>query len=213
MRRVWAFILSGVCTICAPVSGQQSRDASEMMKKARQEFREGKYVDAERDFRQVVAVDPSDIYALIFLGQSLFNQQKYTDALSPYEQALALERKSKMLSLDQKRILGDQLAMTYGLSGDLGKAKSLLKEAIKDDPEYALNYYNLACTFAEMKDRDRMLDNLSLAFKHKNQTVKGEHLPDPRSDSSFEKYLKDEGFVRLMNEVGLDPTEDKAPRR
>jgi predicted Zn-dependent protease len=202
--------VAGLSLWCANLRAQQS--GGEIMDRARHEFRDGKYSDAERDFRHIVTREPSNVYALFFLGQSLFNQRRYNDSIKPYEQALALQNNTSVLSLDQRRILGDQLAMAYGVSGELLKARSLLQSAVKTDPDYPLNYYNLACTFAESGDRDRMLVNLSLAFKHKQNMLKGERLPDPKSDSSFHRYLRDQGFIRLMKEVGADSLESIPPQ-
>jgi predicted Zn-dependent protease len=92
--------------------------------------------------------------------------------------------------------------MAYGISGDLKKARALLDDAIRQDPEYPLNYYNLACAFAEEGDKGKVLANLSLAFKRKEHALKGEQMPDPRSDSSFQKYVRDEDFVKLMAKLG-----------
>ncbi|MGO8791309.1 MAG: tetratricopeptide repeat protein [Terriglobia bacterium] len=170
--------------------------------KAREEFRDEKFSDAERDFREIVKRQPSDIDAQVMLGNCLFRQEKYQEAIIPYERARELQRHAKVLSLDQRRILGDQLAMAYGMSGQLAKARSLLEDSIRQDPDYGLNYYNLACAFAESGDEDKMLANLSLAIKHRDQMVKGEQLPDPRSDPSFKKYLGEERFLTLMRDSG-----------
>jgi hypothetical protein len=77
-----------------------------------------------------------------------------------------------------------------------------LDVAIQQDPEYPLNYYNLACAFAEEGDKNKALANLSLAFQHKDNVLKGEKMPDPRTDSSFQKYLRDEDFLKLMARLG-----------
>jgi tetratricopeptide (TPR) repeat protein len=139
----------------------------------------------------------------VYLGQTLFKQEKFSDAVGPYEKARALEKSGKALSSDQHRILVDQLAMTYGISGQLKKTHELLDEAIRQDPEYPLNYYNLACAFAEEGNKAKLLENLDLAFRRKVHMLKGEEMPDPRSDSSFQKYVRDEDFVKLMNALGF----------
>lgn len=88
------------------------------------------------------------------------------------------------------------------MKGDLAKVRSLLKDAIHQDPEYPVNYYNLACAFAEQGDKAEMLANLSLAFEYKDHVLHGEHMPNPRSDSSFQKYLEDTDFIDLMKRLG-----------
>jgi predicted Zn-dependent protease len=113
-----------------------------------------------------------------------------------------LERTGSKLAADQHRILVDQLAMAYGISGDLKKSRALLESAIRDDPEYPLNYYNLACAYAEEGGKGKAFTNLSLAFQHKEHVLKGAQMPDPRTDSSFQKYLGDEDFIKLMAKLG-----------
>ena len=161
-----------------------------------------KLADAERDFRKLTLDHPSNIYMQIYLGQSLFEQQKFAESRSPFEKALDLERVGNKLTSDQHRVLIDQLGMAYGLSGDLEMARALLESAIQKDPEYPLNYYNLACAFAEEDDKNKALANLSLAFQHKDNVLKGEKMPDPRTDSSFEKYVRDDDFIVLMKRLG-----------
>lgn len=184
------------------IHGQTASSAA-LSERALQEFREGKYNEAERDFREVTKADPSNIYAQVYLGQTFFKEEKYADAVGPYEKARALEKSGKSLSSDQHRILIDQLVMAYGISSQLKKAHGLLDEAIPQDPEYPLNYYNLACAFAEEGNKDKMLANLALAFQHKDHMLQGEQMPDPRSDSSFQKYVRDDDFSKLMKALGF----------
>jgi tetratricopeptide (TPR) repeat protein len=181
---------------------QSSQSKEKLAEQARQEFIAGKFAEAERDFRELTKRDPRDIDTQAYLGHALFRQEKYADAVVSYEKARELETSGSRLSSDQHRVLIDQLAMAYGISGDLTKARALLENAIRDDPEYPLNYFNLACAYAEEGDKGKMLTNLSLAFQHKEHALKGEQIPDPRTDSSFQKYVRDEDFIELMAKLG-----------
>jgi tetratricopeptide (TPR) repeat protein len=183
-------------------SAQGLQSKERLMEQARQEYVMGKFADAERDLREVVKRDPSDVDAQAYLGHALFRQEKYADAVVPYEKAHNLEASGRKLSPDQHRVLIDQLAMAYGISGDLKKSRALLESAIRDDPNYPLNYYNLACAYAEEGDKGKALTNLSLAFQHKDNILKGEKMPNPRTDSSFQKYVRDEDFIKLMTKFG-----------
>ena len=185
-----------------PCVAQVAESSEKLSGRARQEYSAGKFTDAERDFRELTNRDPSNVESQVYLGQALFRQEKYAESVFPYEKARELEKGGSKLTSDQHRILVDQLAMAYGISGDLKKARALLESAIRDDPEYPLNYYNLACGYAEEGDKNKVLANLSLAFQHKEQVLKGEKMPDPRSDSSFKKYVRDEDFIKLMAKLG-----------
>jgi predicted Zn-dependent protease len=191
-----------VALLSGPRLAQTAQSSEKLMEQARQEYAAGKFADAERDFRELTKRDPSNVEGQVYLGQALFRQEKFTESVLPYEKARELERSGSKLTSDQHRILVDQLAMAYGIGGDLKKARTLLEDAIRQDPEYPLNYYNLACAFAEAGDKDKMLTNLSLAFQHKENVLKGEQLPDPRTDSSLQKYVRDEDFLKLMARLG-----------
>jgi len=192
------FSMAAICT------GQSGDPKSSLADRALQEYKSGQYAAAERDCREIVKQNPSNILAQIYLGQSLFKQQKFADAVGPFEKARELEANGMKLNSDQHRVLVDQLVMAYGISGNLKKAHSLLDDAIRQDTDYPLNYYNLACAFAEEGDKAKMLSSLSTAFQHKDHVLKGEHLPDPRSDDSFQKYVHDDDFVKLMKQLGYN---------
>jgi predicted Zn-dependent protease len=170
--------------------------------KAVQEYRNNDWVGAERDFREVVKRDPNDIIANFYLGQTLFRQEKYRDAAKFFQNARDLQKSGKPLNKIQDRILTDQLVMSYGISGDLKRAQSLLDEAIAKDPEYPLNYFNRACAFAEAGDKSKAIANLTLAVQYKDNTLPGERVPDPRTDSSLQKYAQDPSVIRLAKTLG-----------
>jgi tetratricopeptide (TPR) repeat protein len=198
-----------VCSACllalcigTPCLAQGRESDDKLIEQAQHEYTTGKFAEAERDLLEITKRDPSNIYAQVYLGQALFRQEKYAEAVVPYEKARALETNGSKLSSDQHRILVDQLAMAYGISGDLKKSRALLEKAVRDNPEYPLNYYNLACVNAEEGNKGEVLTNLSHAFQHEDNLLKGEKMPDPRTDSSFQKYVRDEDFIKLMAKLG-----------
>lgn len=150
-------------------------------------YQTGHLEEAERGFRELVHHDRSNVAAQMYLGQTLFGEGKFSEAIGPYEKARVLEEAGAKLTLAQHRILGDQLAMAYGISGRTAESKALLQELVRTDPEYPLNYYNLACLAAEEDDKPGVLKNLGLAFQHKDQILQGEQMPDPAADVSFKK--------------------------
>jgi Tfp pilus assembly protein PilF len=182
--------------------GQDSHKAGGIEDRAVQEFRNSDWPSAERDFREVVKRDPSHVFAHLYLGQTLFRQEKYAEAAASFQKTRDLQKSGKQLNATQDRILTDQLVMSYGVTGEMKKAHTLLDEAIAKDPEYPLNYYNRACAFAEEGDKSKALSNLEMAFQRKANVLKGEQMPDPRSDSSFQKYARDPDFASLMKKLG-----------
>jgi predicted Zn-dependent protease len=201
-RSLPMFVACSLFMFGGPSLAQHSTTRDKLAEQAQDEYRAKNLVAAERDFRELTVRHPSNIYMQIYLGQTLFEQQKFADSLRPFERALDLERSGNKLTSNQHRILLDQLVIAYGISGNLKKARGLLEDAIRRDPEYPLNYYNLSCVFAGEGDKGNALANLSLAFERKGNVLKGEKMPDPRTDSSFQKYIQDDDFIELMKKLG-----------
>lgn len=202
MKRIGLVLaVSLLCASSLSLAQNATGSDQELAQQAQREFVAGNYADAERDFRELAKREPSNISAVMYWGHSLFEQQEYAQAVVPYEKARELEKSGKKLTDEQRRILTDQLVISYGISGQLKQAHVLLAEAIKQDPEYPFNYYNLACVYAEEGNKSEALTNLSLAFEHKDHMLKGEKVPDPRKDSSFQKYLRDPDFIQLMTKL------------
>ena len=101
-----------------------------------------------------------------------------------------------------RRVITDQLVMSLGMSGDLKGSRAAAQSAIESDPDYPLNYYNLACADAEEgKAKDAQL-HLQQAFDRKANTIPGEKLPDPTKDDSILKLEKDKtfwAFVQMLS--------------
>lgn len=94
----------------------------------------------------------------------------------------------------QRRIATDEMAMALGVAGDVDGARKVLQEAVKSDPDYPFNYYNLACADAEEgKAADARL-HLQQAFDRKANTIPSENLPDPTKDDSILKLKNNKDF-------------------
>jgi tetratricopeptide (TPR) repeat protein len=99
------------------------------------------------------------------------------------------------------RVLVDNLGMAYGMSGDLKNAKATFDYGVSKDPNYPMFHYNLACTYAEMRDRDKAITELKEAFALKSNANPGESMPDPATDNSFARFLEDKTFVSALGEI------------
>jgi hypothetical protein len=150
------------------------------------------------------ATDPA--MALFRSGSQLYLAQNYKGAISPYQQALELEKQKSTLSPTIFRVLVDNLGMSYGLTGDLKHAQETFEYGVSKDPTYPLFHYNLACTYAERDDLERSLAELRLAYQYKQNMIPGEEFPDPRADDSFQRYLKNRRFLDFLRSVEQPPS-------
>jgi tetratricopeptide (TPR) repeat protein len=142
--------------------------------------------------------------SLFAKGSGFFLQRDYRNAATYYQQALDLEKKKPMLSNEYWHVLVDNLAMAYGIPGDLIRSKEVLEYGLAKDPTYPNFYYTLACVYAEMGDLDHTLSNLKIAFHYRQNLIAGEQMPDPRTDDSFQRFKNNERFQKLIASLPSD---------
>jgi hypothetical protein len=104
----------------------------------------------------------------------------------------AMPTDSRFITL--RRIATDQLVMSLGMSGDLRDSRAVAEKAIAADPDYPINYYNLACADAEEGNATDARTHLQQAFDRRANVLKGESMPDPAKDDSILKLKKDKAF-------------------
>lgn len=131
----------------------------------------------------------------------LYLQHDYNGAIGPYAQALELEKVNPTLEKPLWYVLIDNLGISYGITGNLEKAKETFEYGVSKDAKYPLFYYNLACTYAEMNDATSATEYLKKAFDYKTNVLPGESMPDPRQDDSFENLMKDRQFRELAERL------------
>jgi tetratricopeptide (TPR) repeat protein len=133
-------------------------------------------------------------------AQMLYKKQDFKAAAPIFE--LALSRLSDDKEHETiRRVVTDQAGMAYGISGDISKARAIFNAAIAKDPDYPLNYYNLACADAEENKLFDARIHLQQAFARKANVLPGERLPDPTKDDSFLPHRKDKEFWKFLESL------------
>ena len=138
---------------------------------------------------------------LIEQGSRFYLERDYKRAAPLYQKALDREKTNRTLSETLWRVLVDNLSMSYGIPGDLKHAKEVLEYGLSKDSKYPMFHYLMACTYAEMNDVDKTIAYLKQAFQYKANMIKGEGFPDPWTDDSFQRFLKDDKFVNALKEM------------
>jgi cytochrome c-type biogenesis protein CcmH/NrfG len=70
-----------------PVQGQNSE--AELFQNA-QLYASGKLLDAEKSFAEITRDHPANVAAQMYLGQTLFREEKFAEAIAPYEKVREL---------------------------------------------------------------------------------------------------------------------------
>lgn len=133
-------------------------------------------------------------------AQTLYQNHLYEAAAPMFEQALTKLTDSKD-QLTWRRVATDQAGMAYGMSGNVPKARAVFDAAVARDPDYPMNYYNLACADAEEKKLPDARAHLQQAFARKANMIQGETIPDPTKDDSFLPYRNDKEFWAFLESL------------
>ena len=99
------------------------------------------------------------------------------------------------------RVLVDNLGIAQGIIGDLKGARATFDYGVSKDPAYPMFHYNLACVFAEERDRDGAIAELKRAYALKANSNPGESVPNPATDESFARFRKDKTFLAALDEM------------
>jgi hypothetical protein len=136
---------------------------------------------------------------LFLKGSRAFKDDKYQESVALYQQALDLEKASPKLEKNLWFVLVDNLAMAYGITGNLAASKATAQYGISKDLDYPVFYYNLACAAAGEDNIAETKKFLKLASDRRNNVISGEKLPDARTDDSFTTFMKDPDFRAFVS--------------
>ncbi len=134
-------------------------------------------------------------------ASNYYLEGNYKKAILLYQKAVDLEKKERKLEKNIWIVVVDNLAIAYGITGDIKSSMSVLEYGISVEPTYPLFYYNMACGYGELADEDNAILWLRLAFKHKANMIPGEQFPIPETDSSFAKFRDSEKFQKAVAEM------------
>lgn len=133
------------------------------------------------------------------LGSLLF--KKAPAPAAPYYRASLSALPNDGSALTARRVVTDQLVMSLGMSGDMKESRAVAETAIASDPDYPINYYNLACADAEQGNAQGAKQYLKEAFDRRANVLKGESMPDPTKDDSILKLKSDAEFWTFVQSL------------
>ena len=146
---------------------------------------------------------PPQFHDVLLYAEILYQHHMYGPAAPVFEKALAkLSEDSGPNTKIMRRATTDQAGMSYGMSGNIAKARAIFEKAVAVDPDYPLYYYNLACADAEEKNLAGAKKHLQEAFDRKANAIPGEGMPDPTQDDSFLPYRNNKEFWTFLQGLG-----------
>ena len=152
------------------------------------------YVPTSKDYRTI--------------GTIFFAAAKNFESAAVYYRKALDTLDSSAPNGNTRRFLVDQLSISYGMSGDTTASRKVNEDAIAQDPDYPLYYYDLACADADEGKADAARTHLQQAFDRRQNVLPGETFPDPSTDDSFTGLKDDKGFWDFVTQMSAAEKKD-----
>ena len=130
------------------------KEVRQNIKAGNKQYEKEKYIDAEIDYRKSLEANPNSADAAFNLGNALFKQEKYDDALKQY--MTAMQNGTDDLSISQAlHNIGNALLSKQ----DFQKAIDAYKQSLRLNPNDDETRYNLAFAQKQQKDQEDQQQN------------------------------------------------------
>jgi adenylate cyclase len=199
MRGNLVFVLMLAIACSAPAATRNK--TQEKLSKADFAYQKGDVTKAEKLLHEAIEEEPSSVEAHRMLADLLSSSNRNLAAAAQYTTLLQLDDQQHKLSEVERRRAIDQQGVSFALSGDLQRAKSIYLAALEKDPDYAMYNYNLACVYAELRDLDSAIPYLKKSWEKRDTLPSSMKYPDPRKDNSFQPYLSDPKFQEAVRDI------------
>ncbi len=157
---------------------------SDDVRAGNKQYNAGKFTDAEVSYRKGLLKNNKSFEANYNLGNALFRQQKYTDALEQYQNAVALQKDDKIKLAAAFHNIGNALLSEKKIEESIKAYKNALKaNPLDNDTRYNLAY---AQSLLKKQQQDKKDDK-----KNEKEQDKNEEKPEPKPQPQQPKMSKE----------------------
>ena len=151
-------------------------------------YKKGDFSDAEVNFKKGVEKEPANFEANFNLGDALFKQKRYDDALKSFESAMPFAKNN----LDKAKI-------HYNMGNSLLKSKKIkesideYKKSLKLNPDDAETKYNLSYALSQLKKQNnQQKKNYKDQKNDKNKDQKKDQNQNQKDQQQNKNQKKDQ---------------------
>lgn len=146
-----SLIMAFIFFTISPLAAQKQRKYA---RQGNREYTEKDYEDSEMLYRRAIDADPSFNKAVFNLGDALYKQEKYKEAIERFKELSDKELDSRKLS-DSYYNLGNALLK----AGELEESIEAYKDALRNDPGNMEAKYNLAYALDQLEKQQQQESN------------------------------------------------------
>jgi tetratricopeptide (TPR) repeat protein len=154
-----------------------------------------KYTESEIAFRRGIVKNQHSIEATYNLGNSLFRQSKFPEAIEQYKQAVQLKPESKKLEASCYHNLGNALLSNQKIEESI----KAYKMALKANPSDNETRYNLAYAQALLKNKDKNNNNNKKDNKQDKQQQQQQEQQEQQDQQKKEQHQQNQNQMSKEN--------------
>ena len=194
MKRLISFTL--ISFLATTTWAQQENNN---VRSGNKQYKSEKYTEAEIDYRRALEKNNKSFETNFNLGNALFRQEKYADALQYYQNAAALSQDDKQ-----------QLAATYHNAGNallvdnkIEESIAAYKNALRNNPKDNDTRYNLAYAQMLLKKQEENKDNEN----PDEDKEEPQPQPQPQSQQQQQPQMSKENAQQILDALMQDEKE------
>lgn len=188
LSRFSGFVLMAFCFLFITQATTYAQSPNKFIRKGNKQYESRDYTDAEANYKKALSKDSSSAIGLFNLGNTLYKQKRYEDAMKQY--ATSAENSSGK---------AEQSAANYNIGNTFmegkkwGKAIKAYQESLLANPSDDEARYNLAYAKAMLKKQNKGGgDNKNDKQKDKNQKDKNQKNKDQDQKNKDQQNKQDQ---------------------
>ena len=155
MKRIWILMFLGTI-----VQGLWAQKEAKSVRSGNRLYRDSSYVEAEVNYRRALDENNKSFEGHFNLGDALFKQEKYAEAIEEYKAADALTEDNKSKKAAVYHTIGNSLFAQQQYAEAVAAYKNALRKTPKDDE----TRYNLAYAQQMLQQHKRLMSLLRLTI-------------------------------------------------
>ena len=195
MKRIWILMFLGTI-----VQGLWAQKEAKSVRSGNRLYRDSSYVEAEVNYRRALDENNKSFEGHFNLGDALFKQEKYAEAIEEYKTADALTEDNKSKKAAVYHNIGNSLFAQQ----QYDEAVAAYKNALRNNPKDDETRYNLAYAQQMLQQQQQQQQQQN---QQQEQKQEQEQEQQEQQEQQQEQQMSKENAERLLEALEEDEKE------
>ena len=198
MKRIWILMFLGTI-----VQGLWAQKEAKSVRSGNRLYRDSSYVEAEVNYRRALDENNKSFEGHFNLGDALFKQEKYAEAIEEYKAADALTEDNKSKKAAVYHNIGNSLFAQQ----QYAEAVAAYKNALRNNPKDDETRYNLAYAQQMLQQQQQQQQQQNQQQEQKQEQQQQQKQEQEQQEQQQEQQMSKENAERLLEALEEDEKE------